>query len=507
MKTHCRWNILACRPTDAPTKQCRPTSETAKASAKGWRAGWMVLLLALFLSLDVEAQPAFGTNSNPCLDSWSFSDTNYWTSDLGYYPISFSNLSVLTGSGPGCSLLIDSTNESQLLFATWNSDGTTNLNPTGDGSLIFWFNPDWSSFSLGGSGPGGDWSALIDLGVYTDQATNGSWSCGFDSAGNNFYFATQDTNGNEGDYIFAPVTLAAGTWNLIALTWSSTNTAFYFNGACVTNGPGVNVLPSLEVLSNGFAIGSDAATGLLQMHGAMHCLRTYSYQLDAPTISGEWALNGIFYVGYGIGMPELVQAPSVPETAPTYDVVTGPGYLLAVSTNTSSCVSSGNVWITNVSASVSNGTVNLTFEIMGGSNGWPYDIFATPALTMPLTNGIWTWMGQGYQCVTYMIPGLTNGDVFLILGTPQDSDNSGLTDAYQRLVSKTSPYDPFTSAGIPDAWCVLNGLNPNDPNLANEDPDLDGLSNLQEYLYGTNPQISEGFAVWAADPSGISGIP
>jgi hypothetical protein len=85
--------------------------------------------------------------------------------------------------------------------------------------------------------------------------------------------------------------------------------------------------------------------------------------------------------------------------------------------------------------------------------------------------------------------------------------NCGLTDAYQRLVSKTNPNDPFAAAGLPDAWCVLNGLNSNGTNLANADPDFDGLSNLQEYLYGTNPQISEGFAVWVAQPSGISGIP
>ena len=41
--------------------------------------------------------------------------------------------------------------------------------------------------------------------------------------------------------------------------------------------------------------------------------------------------------------------------------------------------------------------------------------------------------------------------------------------------------------GIPDSWITANGLNVNDPTLAAEDPDHDGLTNLQEFQLGTNP--------------------
>ena len=41
--------------------------------------------------------------------------------------------------------------------------------------------------------------------------------------------------------------------------------------------------------------------------------------------------------------------------------------------------------------------------------------------------------------------------------------------------------------GMPDAWEIAHGLNPNDPSDANLDPDHDGLTNLQEYLAGTDP--------------------
>ena len=38
-----------------------------------------------------------------------------------------------------------------------------------------------------------------------------------------------------------------------------------------------------------------------------------------------------------------------------------------------------------------------------------------------------------------------------------------------------------------DDWERAHGLNPNDPSDANDDPDHDGLTNLQEFILGTDP--------------------
>jgi hypothetical protein len=75
--------------------------------------------------------------------------------------------------------------------------------------------------------------------------------------------------------------------------------------------------------------------------------------------------------------------------------------------------------------------------------------------------------------------------------------------------------------GIPDDWKVAHGLDPNDPNVALEDPDHDGLTNLEEYQQGTDPNnpdtdgdgLSDGDEVhvyhtnpllWDTDGDGIS---
>jgi hypothetical protein len=141
---------------------------------------WVVLLFVLFCATQLFAEiPVLpggggGDTNEIILDSWSFGDTNYWTSDLGYSPISFGNLEVGT-NGPGNSLLIDSPTNSWLVFNVWESSGATNLNVAGDGSVMFWFAPtSWASTSdtndPGTTGPG-EYGRLLEVGNYTTDAS------------------------------------------------------------------------------------------------------------------------------------------------------------------------------------------------------------------------------------------------------------------------------------------------------------------------------------------------
>jgi hypothetical protein len=463
------------------------------------------------------------------LDSWSFY-TNTWLSDLGYSPIRFTNLVNVAGGGDGKALLLDTSNATPayLEFNTTESDGTNEFSLPA-GTFSWWFKPNWAGTNHGGTGPGAA-GRFFELGNYTTNASVGWLSLYVSADGTMVYFAGQTNNGSQNTFLSSPVDFYSNTWCYLALTYSSTNTAFYTNGVLATNGSGMTYYPPPGVVANGFSIGSSVSNIVSQARGVFDDVETFNWQLDPGTINGNFDMYGFIY--YGDELPDFFRsAPSTPSTNSTseFNAITGTGYLVPVSTNTT-CIYGTNlydVWFTNTVPSIvlsntnfitnltftaiiavtnaGNVTTNLMFAIGGGASGVPYDIFANSSLGFG-PSYTWAWLGQGYTCVTYGI-NMTNFSnapaCLLVLGTPRDSDGDGLTDAYEDLVSHTSTNNVYSLGdGIPDAWKVLHGLNPTTAGLASQDLDHDGLTNLQEYLYGTDPWVSEGMAVWAGVQEG-----
>jgi GH15 family glucan-1,4-alpha-glucosidase len=92
---------------------------------------------------------------------------------------------------------------------------------------------------------------------------------------------------------------------------------------------------------------------------------------------------------------------------------------------------------------------------------------------------------------------VTNGTYYV--PSPSDYDtNTGRVHVHGPFTSAaignsiviTYGNNSYTGDGIPDSWAIQYGFNPLDPNVANADSDGDGLSNLQEFLAGTDPTNS-----------------
>jgi hypothetical protein len=160
--------------------------------------------------------------------------------------------------------------------------------------------------------------------------------------------------------------------------------------------------------------------------------------------------------------------------------------MMRMMTPLSECVTNSPLYITNTACEfVTNQGWTVTFDVQG-TNG-PADIFATTNLMNSLTNTLWAWLERGPSCATYQYTNQPGARAFYILGTTNDTDSDLLTDAYEKLVSKTLVNDADTdNDGMPDGWEVNNGLNPPDPADATDDPDGDWQTNLQEYNGGAN---------------------
>ena len=142
--------------------------------------------------------------TNTILNCWYFTDTTNWLSQRGYPPLSFTNLAV-SDLGAGTAVVLDSPDPAWLQYNVIENNGATNL-AVDQGSLMFWFAPNWASPNEGGTGPG-QWARLIEAGSYTTNASYGWWSLYVDPDGVNLYFAAQtnDFSSNLTVYVSYPI--------------------------------------------------------------------------------------------------------------------------------------------------------------------------------------------------------------------------------------------------------------------------------------------------------------
>src|SRR5581483_7713760 len=104
---------------------------------------------------------------------------------------------------------------------------------------------------------------------------------------------------------------------------------------------------------------------------------------------------------------------------------------------------------------------------------------------VPLTNSFSYATNLFANAVPVALSNLTDG-AYTVYALGMNSA-AVLQNSNAPAISKTWIVQLDTDGdGLPDAWEQANGTDPNTPD-ANADPDLDGLTNLQEYRAGTIP--------------------
>ena len=386
------------------------------------------ILAAVLVARAIALTTAFAASSPPplpappgtILDYWTFDDTN-WLSGHGFPPKAFHGIQSVPGWSSNA-LQIIGTN-ALLQYHEMETNGLTNI-VCPNGTIWLWFLPNWASTNSGGAGPG-TYGRLIEMGVYTTNASYGWWSLYMDPSGTAMFFSAQ-TNGVGATYLDASVQWASNHWHFVALTYSPTNSALYVDGQLATNGSGVVYYPSAAVrATNGFSIGSDTS-GLNLAQGQFDWLRTFSYPVDGASISQYYQA---VIKAYGGGGPQR------PGNAPSGFLAGSAGMLPGLE----GCNQPSP--LTMLTPKFQGTSVRLDFSPNQSQS--QYDLFYSANLTT------WTNLGRSLLGTTSFVvntPPMPKA-VFL-LGTMQDVNGINGTDAYELLIGHTDPWSNLAPLGV-----------------------------------------------------------
>jgi hypothetical protein len=380
------------------------------------------LCLSAGNSFAASSPPPLPTSPGSILDYWTFDDTN-WLSGHGFPPKAFYGIQSVPGWSSNA-LQIIGTN-ALLQYHETETNGLTNI-VCPNGTIWLWFLPNWAGTNSGGTGPGA-YGRLLEMGVYTTNASYGWWSLYVDPSGTAMFFSAQ-TNGIGATFLDASMQWPSNHWHFVALTYSPTNSAIYVDGQLATNGSGVLYYPSAAVrATNGFSIGSDTS-GLNLAQGQFDWLRTFNYPVDGGLISNYYQA---VIKAYGGG------APSRPSG----------GFLAGSSGSGGAAMLPGlegcnqNPALTMLTPKFQGTSVRLDFSPNQSQS--QYDLFYSANLTT------WTNLGRSLLGTTsFVVNTPPMPKAFYLLGTMQDVDGINGTDAYELLIGHTDPWSNLAPLNV-----------------------------------------------------------
>lgn len=240
------------------------------------------------------------------LSYWRFNTTD-WLGEGGQPPLTFANL-VSVPDWSTNAVVVDSILPSYLAYRDVETNGYPNFMPW-NGTVRFWFKPDWQS----GIGPGSQ-ARLIEMGekdsgdwVWVDwnyqwKEHGRWWGLIISPDGTGLSLITQANEFTETNLNTA-VNWTPDDWHQVTLTFGPTNSTLYLDGrVVVTNGLGVNLWPDASIRANGFFIGSDNQ-GNNQAQGQFDELETFNYAISASDVASN-------YLSAALSAPVISLAPA-----------------------------------------------------------------------------------------------------------------------------------------------------------------------------------------------------
>lgn len=361
------------------------------------------------------------------------------------------------------------------------------------GAFRLWYQPAASS----GSGSG-QVATLLELSTSNGKASEVWWALVVSPKGDEVHLVCQTENGPE-SCLKTTVNWEAGSWHMLTLGFTPTNSALYIDDQLTAVGDGLVSIPKEAAPFTSLAVGSTVA-GTLPAQGQMEDLCVFSGRKKMQQILGnvfglsaDWEIATYFAsLSKVAALGPISEAEIAARAALAIQrkaerealaLTEDGGGMMRMMVETTPCVTNSPLYITNTVAVLDTNTASwiVTFDIQGTNS--PADIFVTTNLLgSHITNSFWVWLERGPSCATYQYTNQVADQSYYMLGSPLDSDFDGLTDAYENLVSRT-------------AW-------------DNPDTDGDGWLDGQELQNGTDPLVADQpFRVMITRPQPSSSIP
>lgn len=357
------------------------------------------------------------------------------------------------------------------------------------GAIRFWYRPDFAS-----GGGAGQPATLLELVTANGMTREIWWSLVVTPDGDEVHLMCQTEKGAE-SCLSSRVKWEAGSWHMLTLGFTPTNSALFIDDTLAAVGDGLATIPKEAAPLTSLVVGS-GYFGTEPAQGQIEELCVFSGRKKMQQVmsnifglSVDWEI-GLYYASLSktaalgpISEAEIAeratraaQRKAAREALGIEEEIGGGMQMMMMGGPISTCVTNSPLFITNTIVTFDTNTLwTVQFEIQGTNS--PADVFTTTNLSgNSITNSQWVWLERGPSCYTYQYTNQPTAQSFYILGTMQDSDGDGLTDAYEKLVSKTRPDLWDTDGdGLSDGWEVSHGMNP----LVDESAQTSGRINYQ----------------------------